>query len=526
LTNTPSLNDFFTATDENGSFTRPIDAFRPIYGAVYLMDKFTFDDIIFNVGVRIDRFDANQNVLKDEYIVGDFYTAGNLPGDAPSELADALSNRPSNIGDDFAVYVDNIEAPTTVRGYRSGDIWYDANGTELVDPQQLQIGVASFPYHTKREDYFPQEGGLDENAFIDYDPAINVMPRVSFSFPISDEAVFFAHYDVLTQRPEVGNRLALLRYLFIQTQNAVINNPNLQPTKTIDYELGFQQVLTRSSSLKISAFYRDMRDMVQVRQLPGAWPETYVTYRNIDFGTVKGLTLAYDLRRTGNTRMNVNYTLQFADGTGSNSTSGLNLANAGQPNLQNITPLNFDQRHNINVTMDYRYGSGTDYNGPVWFGKQVFANTGLNIITNLGSGTPYSSTQRATSILDGRSSGGLDGTLNGARLPSIFTINAQLDKNIELTFGKDGEKQKTANLNIYLLVNNLLNTQNVRSVYPFTGSPDDDGFLATEQAQLILNGLEQTGNAQSYVDLYNLRLANPFNFGLARTIQLGVKLDF
>ena len=31
------------------------------------MDKFAFDDLIFNVGVRVDRFDANQQVLKDDY---------------------------------------------------------------------------------------------------------------------------------------------------------------------------------------------------------------------------------------------------------------------------------------------------------------------------------------------------------------------------------------------------------------------------------------------------------------------------
>ena len=42
---------------------------------------------------------------------------------------------------------------------------------------------------------------LAKNAFKDYEPVVNVMPRVAFSFPISDEALFFAHYDVLTQRP-------------------------------------------------------------------------------------------------------------------------------------------------------------------------------------------------------------------------------------------------------------------------------------------------------------------------------------
>ena len=40
-----------------------------------------------------------------------------------------------------------------------------------------------------------------DNVFDDYKPETVFMPRIAFSFPISDEAQFFAHYDVLTQRP-------------------------------------------------------------------------------------------------------------------------------------------------------------------------------------------------------------------------------------------------------------------------------------------------------------------------------------
>ena len=36
------------------------------------MDKFAFNDIVFNVGLRVDVFDANQPVLKDPYL---FYNA-------------------------------------------------------------------------------------------------------------------------------------------------------------------------------------------------------------------------------------------------------------------------------------------------------------------------------------------------------------------------------------------------------------------------------------------------------------------
>ncbi len=60
--------------------------------------------------------------------------------------------------------------------------------------------------------------------------------------------MFFAHYDVLTQRPNAGqSRLNLVDYAYIENTGDILNNPALKPTKTIDYELGFQQVLSKSS---------------------------------------------------------------------------------------------------------------------------------------------------------------------------------------------------------------------------------------------------------------------------------------
>jgi hypothetical protein len=44
--------------------------------AGYIQDKFAFRDLIFNIGVRVDRFDANQKVLKDPYLLFNAYTAG------------------------------------------------------------------------------------------------------------------------------------------------------------------------------------------------------------------------------------------------------------------------------------------------------------------------------------------------------------------------------------------------------------------------------------------------------------------
>ncbi|MGB0422761.1 MAG: carboxypeptidase regulatory-like domain-containing protein [Flavobacteriales bacterium] len=514
----PTIEDFFNETDENGNRTRPIAPYEPIYISGYVMDKFAFDDIIFNVGVRVDRFDANQKVLKDPYVIGEAFSVGDIKGG----LIETLDNStviPGNIGDDHVVYVNDVDNPTAIVGYREGDTWFNAQGTEITDPALIASANGEpTPWLVNGSD-----AELNSNAFADYKPQVNVMPRIAFSFPISDEALFFAHYDILTQRPTSSNRFSPVDYLFIESRNALISNPDLKPEKTIDYELGFQQVLSRTSSLKISGFYKEMRDMIQVRSFTGAYPRPYRAFGNLDFGTVKGLTMSYDLRRTGNIRMNASYTLQFADGTGSTTQTALALINAGLPNLRTINPLDYDQRHRIVVNLDYRYGDGKDYNGPVLFGKQVFANTGMNFIANLGSGTPYTASTIPYPIT-GEISPSTEGSINGSRLPWQFNLDMNIDKNFTLNFGGgEGEKVKTANLNVYIWISNLLNTRNINLVYRFTGVSDDDGYLAAAQYQQLINNQNDPTSFRNY---YSMNVDNPFNLGVPRTIRLGVKLDF
>ena len=310
LTHQPTLDDFFNATDANGNYTRQVAAYQPIYMAGYIQDKFAFKDLIFNIGLRVDRFDANQDVLKDPYLF--------FPAKTKSELDPHIwGNLPSNIGNNFIVYVDNPSNPTTITGYRNGTQWYDKNGNPVTSPTIVDpTGVK--PYLEN-----PSNTTMSTNVFQQYTPQVSYMPRISFSFPISDDALFYAHYDILTQRPTSNyDELNPIAYYFINVvgpSGGTVTNPNLKPEKTIDYELGFQQKINNASSLKLSMFYRDMQDQIEQFRLSGAWPATYYSYTNIDFGTVKGLTVSYDLRGTGNARVRFSYTLQFADGTGSNA---------------------------------------------------------------------------------------------------------------------------------------------------------------------------------------------------------------
>ena len=521
-----SIDKFLNNKNSRGYNTFNIGSYRPIYVSGFIQDKFDFKDIKFNVGVRVDRFDANQKVLKDPYLFHEAYTAGEKAPD-----------RPENIKENYIPYVASLGSETIV-GYRNGDTWYNSEGKEISDPNGLTTAGRVFPW--LKDPTFAQSNGFSANAFTDYKPQINVMPRVAFSFPISDVANFFAHYDVLTQRPSgIDMRFDPSDYYYIngQSSNPFITNSNLKPERTMDYEIGYNQVLNekKNAALKITAFYRELRNQITTQTLNQAYPRTYYTYVNRDFGTVKGLSLEFDLRRTGGVSLNANYTLQFADGSGSNSGSGANLSSSGQPNLRVTLPLDYDQRHNFVLTLDYRFSEGKDYKGPQWNKKkkdgssqtiQILQNVGANISFLTGSGTPYTRYGSPT-VFGGRSS--IFGSLNGSNKPWQFRSNLRVDKNIELTWGKkEGEDRKTANLNIYLQVLNLFNTKNVLTVYNYSGNAEDDAYLPSAQGlQTAANAANSYGTAQPYQDQYAIFTQyRSSNYGRPRTIRIGVTLEF
>ncbi|NPA34638.1 MAG: TonB-dependent receptor plug domain-containing protein [Chlorobi bacterium] len=528
--NKVTFKDFWTAKDENGNYLRPIAPYRPIYMAFYVQDKFMYRDLIFNVGLRVDRFDANQKVLKDKYLLLPAYTTG--------EVDPALNpngKHPDNISDDYVVYVDNAKEPTTILGYRKGDEWYDAQGRLIEDPGVIaaQTVTGTIQPYLKNPDITEKDPEYDpDQVFTDYTPQWTIMPRIAFSFPISDKANFYAHYDVLTQRPRQGILATPDEFYFLRdiAVNNIISNPALKPEKVIDYEVGFRQKVSDNVAISISGFYRELRDMIQVTRVNYAYPVTYRTFDNLDFGTVKGMTFKFDMRRIPNKlplQLAVNYTLQFAQGTGSNVTSQLGLINFGEPNLRVIIPLDYDQRHTIVVIADYRYG---EKQGPTFKGKHIFENAGVNLLINAGSGTPFTvdafPTRSAVQIgVNERTS--IKGGVNTARKPWTLRMDLKIDKTFKVKVGTREIDGKTVDLklpiNVYLWVQNLLNNRNVLAVWRATGSPIDDGYLSSPVGQQYVS---QQVDPQAFADQYRLYTMNPFNFGQPRRIRIGVMLGF
>jgi hypothetical protein len=530
-----SFEDFFLDTTN-----RPIDAWRPIYIAGFVEDKFELRDVTIRIGLRLDRFDANQRVLRDPYSLTRLRTVGETDLNGFANGAGLTSNP----GGDAAIYV-NRDASSfdgsnqnifSVVGYRVGNRFFNTSGTDIDNARELEVNGNLYPWYNISDikndpirNQLWQTSKLTLDAFTAYKPQLNVLPRVAFSFPISETALFFAHYDVLTQRPlnfGGGSNFGspIVYYALAQNGNGVnqvlgqvqyIPNPNLKPQRKVDYEIGFQQALNENSALKITAAYSEIRDLIAIVRINNAFPTAYNTDGNQDFGTVKSLSLGYELRKTENLTLNANYSLQFAE-TSASGFAANQLNNTRNPNLRNTLPAGYDTRHSLKGNIDFRYGPKQ---GPRIKDKPVFQNAGINFTANTFSGTPYTRYDAVNYNADQ-----IEGFQNGSRLPWNVRCDVRINK--EFIFQKEGGKRRV--LNAYIYITNIFDTRNILGVYPRTGSSKDDGYLASDLGQRTVQAATAggIGSSETAIMYYNMTMLNPGLVSLPRQAQIGVTYNF
>jgi hypothetical protein len=494
------LGDFLQNTNE-----RLVNAYTPSYAAIWFQDKFVLEKIKIRAGVRIERFDANQLTLRDEYSLYPVKTVAET-----DLLAGIAVSHPTTISPDAVVYVDDVNSPTKVVGYRTGSKWYSQAGEELSSGASL----ASAANAGKIQPYLvdPQGQEVSQESFKDYSPEILILPRLSFSFPMNSTSMFYAYYDKFAQRPSYGQSFAPISSYYFLEANAggVVANPNLKAAKRTDYQFGYKQTLGLASILNIRVGYAQIKDDINLVRIENAYPQSYTTYSNQDFSTVKSFGADYVLAKKKIT-FKVSYLLQFADGTGSNANSASALIQAGQPNLRSLYPLEYDIRHKINANASF------DLSDMCITRRGILSNTSLSIFGNAQSGTPF--TALANAVPEAQSLGvasrsQIDGNPFGSRMPWNYSLDLALSKSL-IVRGKPFVLQVNAR--------NLLNLTNIYNVYAHSASASDDGYLASPQGQQqVKNEL----NAQSFVYYYNLKQNSPDNFGAPRNLSVTLRSTF
>jgi len=341
----------------------------------------------------------------------------------------------------------------------------------------------------------------DASGFSKVDAYTYISPRFGVSFPVTDKTVLHAQYGKFVQHP-ILNRLYLSdsRFAANQTQGNMVESPNgsLKPERTIQYEIGFAQQLGSFAAIDLTSYYKEVRDYTMLSNRNNATIDgaefSWAQFSNGDYGVVKGLSAALKMRRLNGVLIDVNYTYQTANGTGSDPSSNFMIAWIGENYPKSINPLDYDQRHTGSVMVDYQAGRIAG-----------LFNLDLNATYQFGSGTAYTPSTLQSAVF-GRGWYEPVSSINSGFQPWTSMMD------LRINFGNIAGKGVSA----YILVLNALNTENVVSVYPGTGSAGEDGWLNTSEGEVWLKG-NPIGES-----FYEDRLRNPSRWQNPRMIRVGI----
>jgi outer membrane receptor protein involved in Fe transport len=375
---------------------------------------------------------------------------------------------------------DKIEMGTLIVNVGLRFDYFNANGRVLADPRDR----SAF--------YGNPRPSLDEYT-VDSEAKWQLSPRLGVAFPITAGGVVHFSYGFFFQTP---NYELLYRNPFFNLGRAgsglvgLVGNANLNPERTINGEIGLKQQLNSQSAIELTMYFRDIRDLTGTATDPIALEggsERYGMLVNSDFGFVRGVVLRFNQRMGRSFFMNTDYTFQIAKGNASDPAQAYSAAAARQQLEKQIVPLDWDQRHTINVSGSYA--------GP--------GDWGVGFVTSMGSGLPYTPSQTV------EQTGAILPTtipLNSETRPLTWTVDLNAYKNF--TFGRQRAQ-------IFSRIDNLFDTANEYGIFGDTGR-------ATYTLQQRVAARNFTG-PEEFLDAFYTR---PDFFAQPRRIVLGVSYRF
>lgn len=349
-----------------------------------------------------------------------------------------------------------------------------------------------------RYDYFISNGEIIEDltrprtsSLKPAKPIHQFSPRIGIAYPITDKGVLHVSYGHFFQIPEFEflytnpSRTVNPEEGLASVFNYPFGNADLQPQKTVGYEIGLQQQIGEMVLLDVTAYYKDIRNLLGTEINTVAVGEEhssiqYGRYVNRDYGQVKGLTVMLERRLFQGIGASIDYTYQVARGNASDPKDILLDLQSDPPveSEKQLVPLDWDQTHSLNGQINYQTPIGLI----------------LTVVGKLGSGMPYTpSTAKITSIFE-----------NSDKKPSKMTIDFYASQDFKIG---------PAKLNLYLKIYNIFDRLNEKDVY-------DDSGRATYTKELNEPGQVQGLNTKE--EYFN----RPDWYGPPRLILIGISTKF
>ena len=251
--------------------------------------------------------------------------------------------------------------------------------------------------------------------------------------------------------------------------------PDLDPERTIAYEVGVIRQFTDDLTIDITGFTKDINKLVNSVHVDITNDYSYFLNGEFDgrlhgiYGRVQGFELTIRKWRTGESPVSglLSYTYSVAKGKGSSRNLGYLTYYRQQPDVTESHPLAWDQRHIFSGMLDI----------------QLPFDSSVNLIGRYGSGLPYTPNPSSPTKPD----------INSKRYPPTYNVDALISKRSRIggltyTFFAD--------------IRNVFNTKNLDDL------------------------LDPVTYDRYGIPLSSRKHSHPLSWSSPRLIMMGVSLDF
>lgn len=309
-------------------------------------------------------------------------------------------------------------------------------------------------------------------------------PRFGLSIPANTSTKVFFNYGYFAQQPSFGQ---MYRDPFL---NSVIGNPNLNPRKSINYEVGVESEFITDWVLRVKIFGKDYADAIGARQTDTE--PINVVYENTGFGSSRGFETELRKEYANFYAFTANYTYVLARGFSLASLDAYQQGSTVPPPVR-AQRVGHDINHSFKLQMSFHVPETKPLN---IFGRYV-KDLGVNLIFRANSGYPYTPVIPNEIYVEANSETG----------PNRFHLDADFQKGFR--FGD-------FRFRFFVEAKNLLNFRN-----PNMGG----GFNRRTGEVLDYGDLSGTSNKyMMYPDVVFARGINTYNW--ERLIRLGIKINF
>ncbi|MBN1302462.1 MAG: TonB-dependent receptor [Melioribacteraceae bacterium] len=442
---------------------------KPSQTGFYLQDQISFEGIVANLGVRMDYY---------------YGGGGKWPTGDPFAI-EAFRNRRNEVDTSLYSYL-------AAGGSWIWDLWneYDKENPGFLEPIK--------------------------NWF-------TISPRLGISFPITDRSKFYFNYGHFRSNPPYYS-MYLFRYRYDKNGLYDMANPNLEPPKTISYELGTAYNFYDSYILKLSGYYKDVTGQNgEVNYQNQTGQVDYDRWENNEYEDIQGLEI--NISKNDNSWItgwiNFNYMLRKNGLTGRETITDVTVNN-DKEGLYDGQESRFLPRPQMNANITFRSPS---HWGPAIFDDHLLGNWNLTFFFEWQAGSYF--TWNPLDKLH---------YSNNLQYPDYYMLDMKLSKTFTI-----GGFQTT----FFVDVSNLLNLKVslLNREYAFKDDQDRDNYYASLRLPMYdspefdqlrelkpgqyISGNDEVGDLRSkdkpYIDDPNYSF---WLYGQPRDIWFGLRVDF